>query len=108
MANEGNDAGMSAYGCNEILSCVAMCNGGFANRNCVGMCRAGANGMGRALYMQLSGCFRQACYVHPDASTEPCSNGGGMPTTQCTQCLANAVTASGACHTEYNACAANN
>jgi hypothetical protein len=106
MANE-SDAGMVAYGCNEILSCVAMCNGGFANRNCVTMCRAGATSMGRALYLQLSGCLRQACYVHPDAAAEPCTN-GGMPSMQCTQCLASAVTASGACHSEYNACAANN
>jgi hypothetical protein len=95
-----------AYGCNEILSCITMC-GGPTNRNCVNMCRAGATPTGRGLYSQLSNCERQACYVHPDASMEPCST-MAMPTQQCLQCLANAVTGTGACSSEYAACTANN
>ena len=109
----GADAGV-AYGCNEILSCIAMC-GGSTSKGCVSMCRSGATQTGRGLYQSLSGCFRATCYVHPDASMEPCTQNMTMPSAQCSQCLADAVKPAGSCandphcgscDSEYAACAA--
>ena len=95
----------TAYNCNEILSCIAMC-GGLTNRTCTMMCRSGASQMARGLYGQLSGCIRQACYVHPDASNAPCTM-TGMASQQCLTCVNDATMGAGSCHTEYAACAAN-
>ena len=101
-----------AYGCHDLLACIASCT----SNSCITACNQSATAHARMLDQAIRRCIRNECYPVPDAGAAPCTFGGGTPTPACTMCQADSIKTSGSCgsdttycgtcYTEYAACEA--
>ena len=107
-ASASGDAGMTlppdmqpAYGCHALSGCVdslhrpdelPLCASQSATKNA------------QMLYQAETRCVRKLCFPHPDGGAAPCSQGGGTPSAQCTQCEDDSIKMTGSCGADTTYC----
>ncbi len=95
---------LSMLSCANILSCVAGCG---QNLVCQVTCRDSGTTQSKGVFDAFAGCVALTCASGDGGSGACTSATDSQP--PCLSCLANSATAavgpSGACHTEYAACA---